>query len=100
MQLVNLGYVIFADKRYFASWFITEQINMNSSQSSNSQGNSQQDTQREQDQTERVGKLKGGTMHVAACGKKTERDLFMTLDLVFKFDGDPTPKVVGEFFFL
>ena len=45
---------------------------------------------------ERVWKLKGGTMHVGACGKKSERDLCMTLDLVFQFDDEPLPKVVGE----
>ena len=36
-------------------------------------------------------------MHVGACGKRTDRDLCMTLDLVFKFDGEPSSKVVGKF---
>ena len=35
-------------------------------------------------------------MHVGACGKRTDRDLCMTLDLVFKFDGEPSSKVVGK----
>ena len=45
----------------------------------------------------RVWKLQGGSMHVGACGKRTDRDLCMTLDLVFKFDGEPSSKVVGKF---
>ena len=41
--------------------------------------------------------MKGGTMYVGACGKKNTKDQCMTLDLVFKFDDEPSPKVVGKY---
>ena len=36
-------------------------------------------------------------MYVGACGKKNTRDQCMTLDLVFQFDDEPSPKVVGKY---
>lgn len=56
-------------------------------------GSSQSDSSKK----ERVWKLKGGTMYVGACGKKNTRDQCMTLDLVFQFDDEPSPKVVGKY---
>ena len=54
-------------------------------------------SQSDSSKKERVWKLKGGDMYVGSCGKKNDRDPCMTLDLVFKFDDEPSPKVVGEF---
>ena len=47
---------------------------------------------------ERVWKLKDGNMHVGACSKKSQKDAFMTLDLVFKLDDDHNTKAVGKSF--
>ena len=46
------------------------------------------------DKKERVWKLKDGKMEIGSCGKKNEKDPFMTLDLVFKFDEEQNTKVV------
>ena len=47
-------------------------------------------------QKERLWRLQDGSMTIGAIGKRSERDAFMTLDLVFKMDNDPVSKVVGE----
>ena len=49
---------------------------------------------------ERVWKLKDAKMEIGSCGKKNDKDPFMTLDLVFKFDDEQNTKVVGEFIFI
>ena len=36
-------------------------------------------------------------MEIGGYGKRDVKDMFMTLDLVFKFTDDPNPRVVGEF---
>ena len=60
-----------------------------------SQGQSSQATQEE-----RVYVLKDCTMEVVSVGKKDPiKDECMTIDLVFTFPDNPTPKVVGEFAF-
>ena len=42
--------------------------------------------------------LRDGTMEVISIGKRdAQKDEYMTIDLVFKMDDDPTPKAVGEF---
>ena len=36
-------------------------------------------------------------MEIGSVGKKDpKKDVYMTFDLIFKLDDDPTPKVVGE----
>ena len=65
------------------------------SQGQSSQGQSSQATQEE-----RVYVLKDCTMEVVSVGKKDPiKDECMTIDLVFTFPDNPTPKVVGEFAF-
>ena len=64
-----------------------------------SQGQSSQATQGP-DKEERVYALKDCTMEVVSVGKKDPvKDEYMTIDLVFTFPDNPTPKVVGEFAF-
>ena len=45
---------------------------------------------------ERVWNLKDCKMEIGSCGKKDDKDQYMTLDLVFKFLDEPNPRVVGE----
>ena len=45
---------------------------------------------------EREWRLKDCTMEIASMGKKDPKDEFMTIDLVFKMDDEPVPKVVGK----
>ena len=45
---------------------------------------------------EKLWKLQDGSMTIGAIGKRSEKDAFMTLDLVFKMDNEPNSKVVGE----
>ena len=69
------------------------------SQGQSSQGQSSQATQGP-DKEERVYALKDCTMEVVSVGKKDPiKDECMTIDLVFTFPDNPTPKVVGEFAF-
>ena len=49
-----------------------------------------------QDKEEREWTLKDCTMEIASMGKKDPKDEFMTIDLIFKLEDDPTPKVVGK----
>ena len=64
-----------------------------------SQGQSSQATQGPAKE-ERVYVLKDCTMEVVSVGKKDPvKDEHMTIDLVFTFPDNPTPKVVGEFAF-
>ena len=44
----------------------------------------------------KIWSLVDGTMEVKSYGKKSESDLFMTIDLEFRFDDEPNPKVVGN----
>ena len=63
------------------------------SQGNASQGQGSQGAEKE----EREWALKDCHMDVASVGKKDPlNDESMTVDLVFTFDDDPTPKVVGE----
>ena len=63
------------------------------SQGHASQGQGSQPAEKE----EREWALKDCHMDVASVGKKDPlNDESMTVDLVFTFDDDPTPKVVGE----
>ena len=48
------------------------------------------------DKEEREWSLKDCTMEIASMGKKDSKDEFMTIDLIFKMDDDPTPKIVGK----
>ena len=58
-----------------------------------SQGQGSQGAEKE----ERIWTLKDCKMEVVSVGKKDPlNDESMTVDLVFTFDDDPTPKVVGE----
>ena len=51
-----------------------------------------------QSTSEKLWQLKHNiTMTVGAHGKKTSHDKFMTLDLIFRFEDDPNPKLVGTF---
>ena len=45
---------------------------------------------------EKLWKLEDGSMTIGAIGKRSEKDAFMTLDLLFKFNNNPNSKVVGE----
>ena len=45
---------------------------------------------------EKLWKLQDGSMTIGAIGKRSEKDAFMILDLLFKFDNDPNSKVVGK----
>ena len=65
-----------------------------SSQPSSSQPSLSQSPKKE----ERVWRLRDATMEVASCGKKNGNDQFMTLDLLFQLDGEPTQRVVGKFY--
>ena len=66
------------------------------SQSSLSQPASQS-SQSQPAKEERVWRLKDCTMEIGSVGKKDpKKDVYMTFDLIFKLDDDPTPKVVGE----
>ena len=59
--------------------------------------NDQDDTsQADENQNERVWKLKDCKMTVGVYGKRRAGDASMIVDLVFEFDDEPTPKVVGE----
>ena len=40
-----------------------------------------------------------GTMEVKSYGKKCDSDLYMTIDLEFRFDDEPNPKTVGNVMF-
>ena len=63
------------------------------SQGHGSQGQGSQPAEKE----EREWALKDCHMDVASVGKKDPlNDESMTVDLVYTFDDDPTPKVVGE----
>lgn len=63
------------------------------SQGNGNQGHGSQDAERE----EKEWTLKDCKMDVVSVGKKDPlNDESMTIDLVFTFDDDPTPKVVGE----
>jgi hypothetical protein len=55
-----------------------------------------QDSSQDPSKKERVWKLKDGKMEISSCGKKNERDPFMSIDMVFKFDDEPSSQVVGE----
>ena len=62
-------------------------------------GNQSQDTghSSQGNQEDREFKLKDCIMEIVSVGKKDPlKDEFMTIDLVFKFEDDPVPKVVGE----
>lgn len=48
--------------------------------------------------TQKLWKLADGSMTIGAIGKRSNKDEFMTLDLIFKMDNDPISKVVGEFY--
>ena len=66
------------------------------SQSSQSQPASQS-SKSQPAKEERVWRLKDCTMEIGSVGKKDpKKDVYMTFDLIFQFDDDPTPKVVGE----
>ena len=45
---------------------------------------------------EKLWKLQDGSMTIGAIGKRSEKDAFMILDLLFKLDNDPNSKVVGK----
>ena len=46
---------------------------------------------------DKVWSLQDGTMEVVAAGKKTEKAMFMSLDLLFKLEDEQTSQVVGKF---
>jgi hypothetical protein len=48
---------------------------------------------------QKLWRLQDGSMTIGAIGKRSKKDEFMTLDLIFKMDNDPISKVVGEFYF-
>ena len=50
----------------------------------------------DENQNEKVWKLKDVKMTVGVYGKRRAEDSSMVVDLVFEFEDDPTPKVVGE----
>ena len=71
-------------------------LSQSASQSSQSQSASQS-SQSQPAKEERVWRLKDCTMEIGSVGKKDpKKDVYMTFDLIFQFDDDPTPKVVGE----
>ena len=50
-----------------------------------------------QGKEEKEWKLKGCDMEIGGIGKKDpKKDEFMTIDLIFRFEDIPTPRVVGE----
>ena len=52
-------------------------------------------SQEDENQNERVWKLKDCKMTVGVYGKRRAGDASMIVDLVFEFEDEPTPKVVG-----
>ena len=46
---------------------------------------------------DKVWSLQDGTMEVVAAGKKTDKAMFMSLDLLFKLEDEQTTQVVGKF---
>ena len=60
--------------------------------------NSQANLSSQGREEDREWKLKDCVMEISSIGKKdASKDDFMTIDLIFKFDDDPIPKVVGEY---
>ena len=74
----------------FTDIIIAHKMSSQAASSQASQGNTAADKEG------REWRLKDCTMEIAGIGKKDSKAEIMTIDLVFKLDDEPMPKVVGK----